>query len=115
MLYVFRVQKQFNQGKQIIMPKLRKTHSASVKAKAALEAIKGHQTINELAGKYGVHPTQLSHWKKQLLSESEAIFSDKRRRDQAQAVTQEARLYEEIGRLKIELDWLKKKFQPVIS
>lgn len=97
------------------MSNLRKSHSASMKAKAAMEAIKGYSTVNELASKYGVHPTQLSTWKKKLISESEEIFSDKRRRQHVQSETQEAQLYEEIGRLKVELDWLKKKSQSPIK
>ena len=84
-------------------------HSASTKAKAALESINGYYTINELASKYSVHPTQLSSWKKQLQIEAKDLFADKRRRHQQFTESQESRLYEEIGRLKVELDWLKKK------
>jgi len=91
------------------MSKTRKTHSANTKAKAALDAVQGYYTVNELARKYEVHPTQLSSWKKKLLTEAKELFTDKRRRSQPESENQEARLYEEIGRLKIELDWLKKK------
>ena len=91
------------------MSQKRQVHSASMKAKAALESIKGYHTINELASKYSVHPTQLSSWKKQLQTEAKDLFADKRRRHQQMTESQESRLYEEIGRLKIELDWLKKK------
>ncbi len=94
------------------MSKMRKIHSASTKSKAALEAIQGYYTVNELARKYEVHPTQLSVWKKKLLTEAKDLFTDKRRRSQFGSENQEARLYEEIGRLKVELDWLKKKSEP---
>ena len=91
------------------MSQKRKVHSAADKAKAALEAIHGYYTMNELSQKYEVHPTQLSAWKKKLLTEAKDLFSDKRSRRQGQPEKQESHLYEEIGRLKVELDWLKKK------
>ena len=91
------------------MSQKRRTHSASLKAKAALEAVSGYQTLNEISGKYSVHPTQLSAWKKRLTSGASELFNDKRRVDKdSNGVTVE-RLYAEIGRLKVELDWLKKK------
>ena len=91
----------------------RRTHSVSLKAKAALEAVSGYQTLNEIAGKYSVHPTQLSAWKKRLTSGAVELFNDKRRVDKdSNGVTVE-RLYAEIGRLKVELDWLKKKSEPL--
>ena len=87
----------------------RKVHSADTKVKAVFEAIQGYYTINELARKYEVHPTQLSSWKKKLQTEAKELFTDKRRRSQENSENQESRLYEEIGRLKVELDWLKKR------
>ena len=87
----------------------RKVHSANTKVKAVFEAIQGYYTINELARKYEVHPTQLSSWKKKLQTEAKDLFTDKRRRHEPSAEREESRLYEEIGRLKVELDWLKKK------
>ena len=91
------------------MKRERKQHSAEVKAKVAVEAIRGLRTINEIASEYGVHPTQIAQWKKQAVSGLAEVFSNGRaRQDQAEAQLRD-RLYEEIGRLKVELDWLKKK------
>jgi len=87
----------------------RKRFSAEFKSKVAIEAIKGLQTINELASKFNVHPNQISLWKKQLREKVPEIFSDRRRKSNQADEVLKARLYEEIGRLKIELDWLKKK------
>ena len=95
------------------MSENRKTHNAITKAKAAMEAVQGYYTVNELARKYEVHPTQLSQWKKTLLTEAHELFSDKRSRKPQHQETQETRLYEEIGRLKMELDWLKKKTESI--
>jgi transposase-like protein len=87
----------------------RKRCSAEFKARVALEAIKGHKTLNELASTYGVHPSQITHWKHQLEQEVPHIFSagrDKRAQDHE---VLQAQLYQQIGPLKVELDWLKKK------
>ena len=87
----------------------RKQYSADFKARVALEALKGHQTMNELVSRYGVHPTQIATWKKQLQNELPQIFSNRReKRDQDQEALQ-AQLCQQIGQLKVELDWLKKK------
>jgi transposase-like protein len=91
------------------MPTQRKQYSAEFKARVALEALKGLKTINELASTYGVHPTQITHWKHRLQKEMSEIFSvrrDKRERDQEAL---QAQLYQQIGQLKVELDWVKKK------
>jgi len=88
---------------------MRKTYTASFKAKVALEAIRGDHSISALASKYEVHPTQIGHWKKALLSGVSDVFSDKRPKQQQSDEKEKAQLYEEIGRLKMELDWLKKK------
>jgi putative transposase len=87
----------------------RKQYSAEFKAKVALEAIKGNKTINELASQFEVHPNQITQWKKQVLEEVPQIFST--RRAQAQKGQEEltASLYQQIGQLQVELDWLKKK------
>jgi transposase-like protein len=87
----------------------RKHHSAEFKAKVALEALKGLQTINEIASTYGVHPTQVNQWKKQAVEELPGVFSS--RRSQAHKAHEDltATLYQQIGQLKVELDWLKKK------
>ena len=87
----------------------RKRHSASFKAKVALEAAKRTRTVAELAKAYQVHPVQISQWKKQLLDGIESLFRDGRRRDHDESQAIQAELYEQIGRLKMELEWLKKK------
>jgi transposase-like protein len=87
----------------------RKQYSAEFKARVALEALKGLKTVNELGSTYGVHPTQIAHWKHRLQKEMAEIFSARRaKREQAQEALQ-AQLYQQIGQLKVELDWLKKK------
>ena len=87
----------------------RKQYSAEFKARVALEALKGLKTVNELASTYGVHPTQIAHWKHRLHKEMPEIFSARRvKREQDQEALQ-AQLYQQIGQLKVELDWLKKK------
>ena len=91
------------------MKNKRRNHSAAFKAKVALAAIKGDKTIAELASAYAVHPNQITQWKKQVLESLPDVFSRRRkqkRRDQ-EALTSE--LYRQIGQLKVELDWLKKK------
>lgn len=87
----------------------RKQHSAEFKAKVALEAIKGLKTVNELASEYGVHPTQIHQWKKQVLDELPQVFSSRRAQSQKEQEDLSAMLYQQIGQLKVELDWLKKK------
>ena len=86
----------------------RKRHSASFKAKVALEAAKQTRTIAELAKAYQVHPVQISQWKKQLLDGAESLFRDGRRRDRDEDQAAQAELYERIGRLNMEVEWLKK-------
>ncbi len=87
----------------------RKKYSAQFKAKVAIEAVKGNKTVNEIAGEYGVHPTQIQQWKKQLLEELPNIFSRKRTSKAKETEELTAQLYQQIGQLKVELDWVKKK------
>ena len=94
------------------MSRKRRRHSDQFKFKVALEASKGIKTLNELAGEYAVHPNQISGWKKQLLAEGASVFSRNGGRQQQEQAAQEAELYEQIGRLKMELEWLKKKAAP---
>jgi len=74
-----------------------------------LAAAKGDRTINEIASKYNLHPNQVSNWKKQLLTEGPVVFNSNTVRRQQDQEARETELYEQIGRLKMELEWLKKK------
>jgi transposase len=87
----------------------RKVHSAGFKAKVALAAHNADRTVNQLAGQYDVHPTQIHAWKKQLLAGAEAIFATGAKAPSRDAEAREAEFYEQIGRLKMELEWMKKK------
>lgn len=90
--------------------KKRKTFSAQQKAKVALEAIRGIKTVNEIAQQFGIHPTQVSQWKRELQEQAGDLFEGKRGpKPTANPEANPERLYSEIGRLKMELDWLKKK------
>ena len=90
------------------MGQKRKQHSAEFKAKVALEALKGLKTVTELGSEYAVHPTQISQWKRQLQSGAQELFGQSRSREASDQEATQAKLYEEIGRLKMELDWIKK-------
>jgi putative transposase len=92
------------------MASQRKQYSAEFKAKVALEAIRGQKTINELASEYSVHPTQIGLWKKDALEGLASLFETQRGPAAAKAQAElTARLYQQIGQLQVELDWLKKK------
>jgi len=91
------------------MPKQRNRYDAAFKAKVALEAIKGQRTINEIASAYEVHPNQVTQWKKQAMEQLPVIFSDGRARADSADEELRDKLYQQIGQLKCELDWLKKK------
>jgi transposase-like protein len=88
----------------------RKSHTAAFKAQVALAALKGDRTANQLASQFGVHPTLIHNWRKQLLTGAEEVFNGG---GKARAVVDheqlQAQLYEQIGRLKMELEWVKKK------
>ena len=86
-----------------------KRHPAAFKAKVALEAVKQTRTLAELARAFQVHPVQISQWKKQLLDGVESLFGDGRRREHDQSEALQAELDQQIGRLNMELEWLKKK------
>jgi putative transposase len=94
------------------MRRMRKRHSADFKAQVALAAIKSEKTINELAGLYEVHPNQIRDWKKQALAAVPDAFSGRRARDKESNEELLTSLYEQIGRQKVELEWLKKKLEP---
>lgn len=91
------------------MSKKRRQHSPEFKFKVALEAAKGNKTLAEVAGDAGVHPNQISQWKGQLLDEGATLFRRNGDRSLQEFEKREAELYEQIGRLQMELDWLKKK------
>jgi transposase-like protein len=93
-------------GKRCLFKK--KRYSAEEKARVAIEAIKGQKTLNELAAEYGVHPSQITQWKKQALEEIGMGFSGGRGRRERSDEALIGSLYQEIGQLKVELDWLKK-------
>jgi transposase-like protein len=89
---------------------MRKRYDGSFKARVALEAIRGDRTVAEIAAAYGVHPNQISKWKKQALDELPKIFSGRYEKTEAQGKELTDQLYQQIGRLKVELDWLKKSW-----
>ncbi|MCB1713840.1 MAG: transposase [Candidatus Competibacteraceae bacterium] len=86
----------------------RKRFSNEFKSKVALEAIRGHKTTAELASEYSVHPTQIGSWKKHALEALPGLFSGKAERQVVDHEAEKSRLYEQIGKLQIELEWIKK-------
>ena len=90
------------------MAGVRKNHSAQFKTKVAIEAIKEHKTINELTAEYGIHASQLSSWKKQALEIIPQAFAGKKDRQQADQQTLIEQLYQQIGQLTVECEFLKK-------
>ena len=88
---------------------LRKNHDSTFKAKVALEAIKGEKTMAQISSEYGVHANQIRQWRQRLLEEMPGVFSDRRQKKEKQNEEMTAELYRQIGQLKVELDWLKKK------
>jgi transposase-like protein len=95
------------------MARKRKQHSPAFKAQVALAALKDDRTVSELAGHYGVHPTLIHGWKKQLLAGADQVFGHATQAATADAEAEKAELFEQIGRLKMELEWLKKKVGPI--
>jgi putative transposase len=87
----------------------RKNHTAAFQAQVALAAVRGDRTVNELAGPFGVHPTLIHAWKRQLIAGAERAFANGAKSDTADAEARQAELFEQIGRLKMELGWVKKK------
>jgi putative transposase len=86
----------------------RKKYSDEFKARVALDALKGHKTINELASEYGLHPNQIGQWKKKLIEGSADVFSKKKDREAESHEQEKDKLYRQIGKLQVEVDWLKK-------
>ncbi len=91
------------------MTKKRRKHNDRFKFKIALEAVKEQITINEIASKNNIHPNQVSTWKKKLLVEGQTVFGQQTAKKLEEQSAREAELFEQIGRLKMELEWLKKK------
>jgi transposase-like protein len=87
----------------------RNRYTAEFKAKLALEVIKGQRTLSEIASEAQVHPNLLTQWKKQLLESLPTVFADKRVREEKEQEALTDQLYQQIGQLKVEVDWLKKK------
>lgn len=88
---------------------MKTSFSAQFKSKVALEAVKGDKTVNELASEFGIHPTQVKNWKKELQEGATDIFSNKRQRKAKEIEAERDRLYRQIGKLQVEVDWIKKK------
>jgi putative transposase len=101
------------QERGYIVATKRKQYTAVFKAQVALAALKGDKTVGELASQYGAHPTLIHDWKRQLLAGAEQVFASGVPADTADAEAQKAQLFEQIGRLKMELEWLKKKVGPL--
>jgi transposase-like protein len=91
------------------MTTTRKQYSGKFKARVAIEAIRGEKTLNQLSSRFGVHPVQIAHWRRAALEQLEENFVDGRRRKGRGEEMEKEVLYAEIGRLKVELDWVKKK------
>lgn len=91
------------------MRSMRKKINAVLKAKVAVEAIRGAKTVSEIAGQYDVHPNQVAVWRKAVLEAIPDIFSRRRSREAADSEEIQAELYRQIGQLKVEVNWLKKK------
>ena len=91
------------------MTTTRKQYSSNFKARVAIEAIRGVKTLSQLGSQFKVHPIQIAKWRKSALERLPELFVDGRTRKGAAVETGNDALYEEIGRLKVELDWLKKK------
>ena len=86
----------------------RRRYGAEFKAKVALAAIRNEETVSELAGRFGVHPTMINNWKRALLDGAADVF-DKGQRSRRQMESTVDELYRQIGRLKVERDFLSKK------
>ncbi len=91
------------------MKSKRRNHSAQFKAKVALAVIRGDKTIAEISKKYQVHPTQIAQWKKHLMDSLPELFSIRGKKEQQDHEELISQLYQQIGQLKVELDWVKKK------
>lgn len=91
------------------MTTTRKQYSPKFKARVAIEAIRGERTLSQLGSQFKVHPIQIAKWRKSALEQLPEVFVDGRKSKNGNGAANNDALYEEIGRLKVELDWLKKK------
>ena len=91
------------------MSKKRRLHSAQFKAQVGLEALKGIEPVHAIAARHGIHPVQVSQWKKEVAERLPEVFAGKPDADAAADKKREQELFEQIGRLQMELEWLKKK------
>jgi len=96
------------------MVNMRKRYDAKIRAKVALEAVKGEKTLAELSSEFGVHSNQIRKWRKQLLECLPDLFTDRRKKKDKDTEELISELYRQIGQLKVELDWLKKKSQTLL-
>lgn len=90
---------------------IRREHSAAFKARVAFEALKSEKTIAEISSQFGVHPTQINKWKKQLKTGMQDLFTDKRKKHEVDKEQLIEQLYKQIGKKEIENEWLKKKIE----
>jgi hypothetical protein len=99
------------------MARIKKVHGEALKAKVALESVRGELTANQIGSRYGVHPTLVNRWRKELIAGAGTIFSPSQGTRGARKAAEHdklvAELFEQIGKLKMELEWLKKKLQSV--
>jgi transposase-like protein len=91
------------------MTTTRKQHSPQFKARVVIEAIRGEKTLSQLGSQFKLHPIQIAKWRRLALEQMPELFVDGRTRKARNADADSDALYQEIGRLKVELDWLKKK------
>jgi transposase-like protein len=97
------------------MTEKRRRYSTDFKFRVALEAAKGQKTLNELASEHGVHPNQISTWKHQLLDGGPGLFGQNGAHEQREQEALQTELFEQIGRLKMELEWVKKSCPPRLT
>ena len=93
---------------------MRKSYDAEFRAKVALEAVRGEKTMAELSSEFGVHPNQVGKWRKQLLESLPDLFTNRRKKREKDHEELVSELFRQIGQLKVELDWLKKKSQNLL-